>query len=74
MRLQHKVSGDVLEVPPPDWRGYGVVRFNGRIVEKVLYSDKDGGTTTTEDGRVFHGEEWALYLVEQMRIRAWENS
>lgn len=68
----NKETGDVLEVPAPDRCGHSVVRFNGRTVHEVLYADEDGGTTTTlEDGHVFHGEEWALYLIEQLRVGRW---
>jgi hypothetical protein len=64
MKLQHNHTGDVLEVPPPDHAGRSVVRFNSRIVEKVLYSDDNGGSVTTEDGRIFTSQEWTAYLIE----------
>jgi hypothetical protein len=72
MKFGHKETGDVLEVPPPDLTGRAVVRFNGRTVERVLYSDDDGGSVTTQDGRIFSGEEWTAYLVEQLRVGAWK--
>lgn len=71
MRLQNKITGDVLEIPPPDAEGRSVVLVNGRIVERVVYDDADGGTTTTQDGRVYRGGQWAQYLIEQLRIGAW---
>ena len=72
MKMQNNHTGDVIDVPPPDRTGGSVVRFNGRIVEKVIYSDVDGGSVTTEDGRVFTSQEWSAYLVEQLRIGAWK--
>jgi len=77
MKFKNMVTDDVLEVPPP-YGGMSVVRFNGRIVERVFYAespfnnDADGGTTTTEDGRVFRGAEWAEYLIEKLRTGAWK--
>ena len=71
MKLQHAHTGDVIEVPPPDRIGRAVVRFNGRIVERVVYNDDCGGSVTTENGRVFTAQEWSDYLVEQLRIGAW---
>lgn len=71
MRLRNEVTGDILEVPPPDELGTSVVRFNGRVVETVLYSDVTN-TATLGDGRVFGASgEFADYLVEQLRIGAW---
>ena len=72
MRMENNLTGDVLEVPPPDRFGRSVVAFNSRIVEKVVYSDVGSGAVTTEDGRVFTSEEWAAYLVEQLRVGAWK--
>lgn len=65
-------TGDVLEVPPPNFAGRSVVRFNGKVVERVTYSDLEGGSVTTEDGRVYTSKEWTGYLVEQLRIGAWK--
>lgn len=72
MKLENDHTGDVLEVPPPDQRGRSVVRFNDRIVEKVLYSDANGGSVTIENGRIFTTEEWPVYLIEQLRVGAWK--
>jgi len=71
MTLRNDITGDVLEVPPPDFLGASVVRFNGRVVETVLYSDEGGGSATTGDGRVFTIKEWPAYLVNQLAAGAW---
>lgn len=71
VKLRHNHTGDTLEVPPPNRTGQSVVRFNGRIVEKVTYSDDNGGSVTTEDGRMFTSQEWSDYLVEQLKVGAW---
>lgn len=74
MKLRNEITGDILEVPPPDMLGASFVRFNGRIVETVLYSDNDGGSVTTVNGpiiRVFRDQEFSAYLVEQLRTGAY---
>ena len=73
MRFQNKKTGDVCEMPPPDHLGRAFVKFNGRIVHWVTYSDEDGGTTTTEQGQVFHGDEWAYYLIDQLKTGTWKS-
>lgn len=70
--FSNKETGDVLEVPPPNFAGRSVVRFNGRVVERVTYSDVGDGSVTTEDGRVFDSKTWPEYLAEQLRIGAWK--
>jgi hypothetical protein len=65
-------TGDVIEVPPPNFTGRSVIRFNGKVVERVTYSDLEGGSVTTEDGRIYTSKEWPQYLVEQLRIDAWK--
>lgn len=70
--FSNKETGDVLEVPPPDFAGRSVVRFNGRVVERVTYSDVGDGSVTTEDGRVYTSKDWPQYLVEQLRVGAWK--
>jgi hypothetical protein len=67
MKLQNKATGDILEVPPPDQLGAAVVRLNGRIVERCLYSDAAGGSVTLGDGRVFSTSAWPAYLIERLR-------
>jgi hypothetical protein len=72
----HKWSSpfkDVLDVPPPDYLGNAVVRFNGRVVERAVYSDA-GDDVTTEDGRKFTADEWAKYLVKQATTNGWEKA
>ena len=71
MTLRNDRTGDVLEVPPPDALGASVIRFNGRVVETVLYSDEDSGSATTGDGRVFTIEQWSAYLIKQLDTGAW---
>lgn len=56
MTLRNKLTGDVLEVPPPDEFGVSVVRFNGRVVERCIYSDETD-TVTLSDGRSFTSPE-----------------
>jgi hypothetical protein len=72
MKLQNKSTGDILEVPRPDFAGRSVVCFNSRVVERVLYSDENGGSVTTEDGRIFTVAEWAAHLIERLRVGAWK--
>ncbi len=74
MKMKNNLTGDVVEVPPPDNRGNSVVLFNGRIVERVTYSDlPEDSAVTTEGGKVFStGDEWATYLVEKLRTGAWK--
>lgn len=70
MKLLNAQTGDVLEVPPPDSLGISVVRFNGRVVERVLYSDVTG-SATTEDGRTFTPSEWSAYIVQRINSDSW---
>lgn len=68
----NKVTGDILNVPPPDpTSGIGVVTLNGVIVERVIYSDEGVGSATTEDGRMFTSKEWAQHILEQLRTGEW---
>jgi hypothetical protein len=71
MKLQNMHTGDVVELPPPDRLGTSVVLLNGRVVEHVLYSDKNGGSATTGDGRVFTIAEWTTYVAAQLASGAW---
>jgi len=65
MKLKNERTGDVIELPPPNALGQGVVKFNERIVERCLYSDENE-TVTLADGRTFHaGSEWAAFIVNQ---------
>lgn len=67
MRLQNNITGDILECPPPDELGASVVRLNGRVIERVLYSDLDGGSVTLGDGRIFKDDqEFAAYIVARL--------
>ncbi len=67
MKLKNNLTGDILEVPPPDSLGSSVVKFNGRIVEQCLYSDANGGTITTGEGKVFAShEDWTEYLIDRL--------
>lgn len=73
MTLRNDYTGDVLEIPPPNELGESVIRFNGRVVEAVLYSDENGGSATTGDGRMFTIKEWPAYLVEQLEAGKWSS-
>jgi hypothetical protein len=66
MKLSNKRTGDVLELSPPNVLGEGVVKLNGCIVERCLYSDENGGSVTLPDGRKFYGTAWAEFLIEQL--------
>src|ERR1700675_1852823 len=68
MKLQNNITGDVLEVPPPNRLGESVVLFNGSIVEHVFYSDEGPGSVPLGDGKQFIGKGFADYLVEQLRL------
>ena len=71
MKMQNDITRDVIDVPPPDQTGRSVVRFNGKIVERVTYSDLDGGSVTTDEGHILTSEQWSDYLVKQLRLGAW---
>jgi len=63
-------NGDVLELPPPNQMGESVVVLNGEILDRVLYSDLDGGSVTTGDGKKFRaGDEFSQYLVGILAAR-----
>ena len=64
MRLQNNLTGDVLEMPPPNALGQAVIKINGIVVERVLFSDENGGRATLGDGRTFDaGQEFSRYVV-----------
>ena len=72
MKLRNDITGDVLEVPPPDAMGESVILFNGSVVERVLYSDEGEGSVTLGNGRVFAaGNSFADYLVEKLKTGEW---
>lgn len=65
MTLKNKMSGDVLEVPPPDSLGHSVVKLNGIEIESVFYGEVG---ITLGSGRTFpDGDEFATYLVGRLR-------
>ena len=61
--FKNELTGDVVEVPPPDKEGRSVVKLNGEIIEQVTYSDEDGGYATTADGRKFVVEAWVFHIL-----------
>lgn len=64
MRFVNAISGDVVELPPPNELGEAVVILNGVVIERALFSDADGGSVTLGDGRRFTaGRVFADYLV-----------
>ncbi len=66
MILRNEITGDTLEVPPPDYLGASCVLFNGKEVETCLYSDATNSVTTGK-GIMFTPEGWSKYLQEQLR-------
>lgn len=74
MKLQHKSTGDIVEIPPPNQFGHSTVVFNGRIVERVIYSDEPGKpTVVTSDGRHFwSSDDWTDYLLGKLTTGAWK--
>jgi nitrogen fixation protein len=62
MRLTNRNTGDVLELPAPDQQGRANVTLNGRIIERVVYRDEDGGSVTLANGTTFSIPEWVGYL------------
>jgi hypothetical protein len=69
MTLRNNITGDVLEVPPPNQTGDSVVKLNGEIIERVRYSD-DPKYIATQSGLMFtRGDEWAAHLVRVLRER-----
>jgi hypothetical protein len=70
MKMQNTITGDVLELPPPDSLGQASILLNGHVFETALFSDACGGTVTLGDGRMFKaGDEFANYLVGLIRPR-----
>lgn len=70
MKMQNKVTGDTIEIPPPDMAGHSVVLFNGRIVEHVTYSDNPP-IILTASGHAFIENEFVDYLLSQLRNGTW---
>lgn len=69
MRLRNEITGDVLEVPPPNQMGESVVLLNGQVIERVLYCDETM-SVTLGDGRKFsRGGDFANYLVEYLAAK-----
>ena len=67
-------TGDTIEAPPPNMFGKSIIRFNGRVVEHVTYSDDEtGGSVALDSGRTFDsGKEFGIWLAEQLRVGAWK--
>jgi hypothetical protein len=66
VKFQNNITGDVLEVPPPDEAGRAVVLLNGQVLERVVYGED---SVTLEDGRTFpSGAEFAKYLAGILRL------
>jgi hypothetical protein len=72
MRLKNLETGDMLEVPPPNIVGDSVIRFNGRVVERVTYSDADMSVTLGSGRRFDSGKNFAAFLIEQLRVGAYK--
>ena len=71
--LRNNRTGDTITLPPPDFLGRAVVLFNGRVVERVIYSDVHD-LVIFQDGsgrRMRAGDEFARYLVDQLERRAY---
>ena len=69
--FSNKRTGEVLELPPPAQDGSSPVLLNGRIVERVKYSDACGGMVTTASGGTYFGEEWAHYIAKMLESGGW---
>ena len=68
MKMQNAITGDVLELPPPDALGQASILLNGHVIGTALFSDENGGTVTMGDGRMFpSGDAFADHLVEILR-------
>lgn len=55
MTLKNKFTGSVLELPPPNEMGESFIKLNGIVIERLLFSDNDGGSVTLGNGREFRG-------------------
>jgi len=73
MKMQNRLTGDTIEIPAPDMEGHSVVLFNGRIVERVTYSD-DPPVILSESGHVFIGNEFVDYLLSQLKNGTWKDA
>lgn len=64
VRLKNEITGEVLELPPPNALGQSSIILNGVAIESVLYSDENGGTVTLGDGRMFRaGSEFSSHVI-----------
>ena len=66
MKLKNELTGDTLELPPPNELGESCVLFNGKVVASVLYSDETN-SVTLGDGRIFSIEEWPQFVVKNLK-------
>lgn len=71
MKLIHNLTGETLELPAPDFLGASVVLFNGRVVERILYSDVSNSVTLANGRRFPAGPVFASYLISQLESGAY---
>lgn len=62
-RFQNKITGEILELPPPGPGGYADVLINGKAVTRVRYCDDGGGYTELPTGERLTTEQWSKYLI-----------
>lgn len=71
MTLLYLRPDEILEIPDPDFLGASVVRFQGRVVERLIYSDIHDSVTLADGRRFRTGEEFASYLISQLAAGAY---
>lgn len=70
MKMKNEITGQVLEVPPPDELGHSVILLDGKVIESVLYSD-ESNSVTLGNGIVFRSPGgFAKYVVELLHDSA----
>jgi hypothetical protein len=69
MTFRNDLTGDLMQLPPPDRLGCSCVKFNGVEVETILFSDVVGSVPVTlGDGMQFRTtDEFVNYLLERLK-------
>lgn len=68
MKIGNKLTGDVLDFPPPDSTGRTALFLNGKRIAGVRFEDNPT-TIILDDGRRFSTDGFNEYIVEVLRIK-----
>lgn len=74
MRLVNHITGDVLETPPPNELGEGVVLLNGVVIERAIFCDEDNSVTLGDGRRFDSGTAFADYVVAKIAPKRSDDS